>query len=922
MRSYGRLRKVAEGCGRLHLSLLISTVSFLVVSIFIFPGKSYGAEYYAAESFGLYAKGVEYYHEGRLLEAKELLERAVSLDPEDGDAQGYLDLVNAELRMHRKGKVDFSQLDRAPEREKELYFVEGSEEPSYEKVEHRYFRPGAEPEGPRYSEDKIKAIADALNDAIFPGQITGNYKMAFGATSEDLIWKRANGDYNERNFRMINEQFPKTNTFDTRVYDRFRVAFDTNKDGEGMNVHSDITVDPWSFVGKTEKFTINGTGGDWAELELKYWSGTRSTINETFFTMDNGDSFSTSEFKVSDGNIPAATLTSTNNNIFTIPEREIDFTFQPIRELWFDYNKDDYKFRVFPLGLEDQALSSDDPLGLSNHHIYWEPSPWLDDWVPGHFNGGGGVQDFWRGEWSDDLSFFTRDSDLKRLTALRGASFQGNVFDNTELLLTVASPKGLWQDYGSVTALPGAMRTKTYITDELMLGFTDTFRIGYSEGKTDSYNYVSGVDIGYDLDDATNIAGEVAVSKSKDDIAGDSNARNFETQKNGSAGRMAFTRKTGLGDVRIAYTHMDKGFDPGLSNYKETRRDQFWGRHIHFKKPFEYTAWGGEALKYDDIEPFRIGDGIDTGRKVFNFRLDTKGSIAGRMDNLIDFRYARDSDHKYVEGVVREENTFDINPEWTSKVLFIYHNLPKTKGGIDPIQYDPDTGEFLRNTFIEDGKDPSVSTYSTGLEYAPEEWISIFGIYENTNDYRFSTGNHPNGLLNSTFFTTETIEGLTFRKEVPQLYRQFLFDRPPFERFNIYRTGISLKPSDNLGVDFDYTKNDFKFAAGIDDNINHFGTTLKYKFNPRLTGFLKYTFSKAYNLFRVNRDGGDLKYEEHHNVFMEFDYEVTDEGLLTVQFGEGSVISPVWGATASPFGDFYPTLDTQHILRVYYQGRF
>jgi len=112
--------------------------------------------------------------------------------------------------------------------------------------------------------------------AFFSGQITGNYKMAFGATSEDLIWKRANGDYNERNFRMINEQFPKTNTFDTRVYDRFRVAFDTNKDGEGMNVHSDITVDPWSFVGKTEKFTINGVGRDWAELELKYWSGTRS----------------------------------------------------------------------------------------------------------------------------------------------------------------------------------------------------------------------------------------------------------------------------------------------------------------------------------------------------------------------------------------------------------------------------------------------------------------------------------------------------------------------------------------------------------------------------------------------------------------------------------------------------------------------
>lgn len=884
-------------------------------------------EQYIAESFGLYSKGVDYYHDGKLQEAKDTLETALQLDPRNDEAQGYLDLVNAELRMRAQGRLDFYQetgeLERESglEEEKERVYAEVDDydwEADGEDFEYEDQIPDdIEPEEPYMSEDKIKAVADALNENIYPAKIRGEYKMSVGATSEDLIWKKANGDYNERNFRMIDHDFPKTNTFDARVYDRFKVVFDTNDAGEGLNFHSDITVDPWSFVGKTEKFTVTGTPwGDAVEMELKYWSGTRSTINETFYSLEGGNSFGVPEIKVQDGK---TVLTNVAGNIYdfgtdtlTIPEKEIDFTFQPVRELWFDYNNDDFKLKVFPYGLQDQALSSDDPMGLSNHHTYWEPSPWLDDWIPGHLNTDTAPDDFWRGQWSDDLAFFTRDSDLTRLTALRGVSFQSKLFTNTDLSMTVASPKTLWQDYGDITALPGALRAKTQLSDDLMLGLTDTFRIGYKDDKVDSYNYVSGVDVSYDLTPTANIAAEVAFSKSEDDKSDDT----YRTEKNGTAAHLAFKEETFLGNARIALTHMDEDFDAGLSNYKETRKDLHWGRHIHFSEPLESST-----LKYYDIEPFRIGDGIDSGRKVINFRLDTKDALEEKMDNLIDYRYVRDADDKYVEGVFREENTVRINPEWTSKLLFIYHDLPKTKVGIDPVSYDADTGEYLLNTEVEDGKDPSMSTYSFGMEYSPEDWISIFGIYENTNDYRFSTGNHPNGLLNSTYFTTETIDGNVYRKEVPQLYNQFYFDQPPFERFNIYRTGISLRPTENLGVDFDYTKNDFKFAAGIDDNINHFGSTLRYKFNNRLTGFLKYTFSKAYNLYRLNTSG-DLKYEDHHNVFIELDYSVTDYGLLTIQFGEGSVVSPVWGATASPFGDFYPTLDTQHILRIYYQGVF
>ncbi len=909
---------------RKFLSINILVTSALVLWGAYAISPCYAQEQYVAESFGLYSKGVEYYHEGRLQDAKEILGRALTLDPRNDEAQGYLDLVNAEIEMRSKGKLNFYQDTSGLKRESGLendrtYAEIDSRQAEQDSFKSRQFGPEQpEPQTPTMSEDKIKAVTDALNEHMSPAHISGEYQMSFGLTTKDFIWKKANGDYNERNFRMISDDFPKTNTFDTAVYDRFKVVFDTNEGGEGLNLHSNITVDPWSFVGKTDKFTVKSNAGtDEVELELKYWSGTRSSINETFYTLDLGDSLSTSEYKVSDGKIHSFNISS-NWSTFTIPEKEVDFTFQPIRELWFDFNKDDYKLRIFPYGLENQALSSDDPLGLSNHHIYWEPSPWLDDWVPGHVNTGAAPNDFWRGRWSDDLSFFTRDSDLTRLTALRGVSFQGDIFSNTNLSLTVATPKGLWQDYDSITALPGALRAKTQLTDDLMLGLTDSFRIGYKDDKVDSYNYVSGVDLSYDLNPDTNIVAEFAASKSEYDKTDPT----YKTEKNGTAAQLAIKKDTSLGNARIAFTHMDEAVDAGLANYRQTRNDLFWGRHIHFKRAFEYFGtMGYSSLKYEDIEPFRIGDGIDSGRNVCNLRLKTKDIFDNKMDNLIDYRYVRDSGHKYVEGVFREENTWRVNPEWTSKLLFIHHSLPKTKGGIDPIQYDSDTGEFLKNSAIEDGKDPSLSTYSAGLEYAPQDWISIFGIYENTNDYRFGTGNYPNGLLNSTYFTTETIEGKIYRKEVPQLYNQGYFDLPPYKRFNIYRTGVSLRPTEKLGIDFDYTKNDFKFAGGIDDNINHFGTTLRYRFSPRLTGFLKYTFSRAYNIYRLNTSG-DLRYENHHNVFIKLDYNVTEYGLLTIEFGEGGFLSPIAVAAFSPFGDAFTTLDTQHILRIYYHGVF
>ena len=98
---------------RIFLIFTISMLSFGILPL-------YAQEQYIAESFGLYSKGVDYYHDGKLYEAKDTLERALKLDPRNDEAQGYLDLVNAELNMRSKGRLDFYQSEADLKRESGL----------------------------------------------------------------------------------------------------------------------------------------------------------------------------------------------------------------------------------------------------------------------------------------------------------------------------------------------------------------------------------------------------------------------------------------------------------------------------------------------------------------------------------------------------------------------------------------------------------------------------------------------------------------------------------------------------------------------------------------------------------------------------------------------------------------------------------
>lgn len=895
--------------------------------------------------------GASFYREGRYDDALKEFNKVLILDSSNQTARNYIENI-----LEKKYPPETTAPSKAGSRDAAM----DSTLSAFERITQKPVAPLPASQ-PKKTVSRESAMSNAFAQLKESGverkterpekedrkagfEISGETQLSLGMTSEDVIWKQANADLNEKNWRVLSNAAynHRENTYDTRVYDRLRVNVDT-KNKAGFIFHSNITVDPWSFTGKSEKRTIGvGTAaGDSAEIELKYWSNTRYTINETIYTLRNGASISLPEIKVVDGRTQSVIpISNTWGEQLAVPQLKIDRQFQPLRELWFDYvQPDSFKIRFFPIAYQDQALTFDDPLRLSNNHIWWEGSPWLDRWLPGRTNPGAGPVDFTRGEWDDSLSFLTRDSDGTRLTALRGISLELNN-DDFSLASTFATPKGLWQDYDSFDNLINATRFNYRLLDNLSLGSLFTYRAGFNENnKKDLANYVWGFDSGYEPLEGLKLSFEVATSRSRRDLT----SPGYTSKSRGNAYYLslvgAFPRKS-LMDLEYGYygikpeesdtffakyrfyaARMDKGFDPTLSTYRQTRRDSFWSRHIHFRKPLDNYSAGLDkpSLEWEDIEPFGIGNGIDTGRDALGFRLETS-LLDKRLDNLFDVRNVHNVTGKFIENVARDELTYKFNDKLTSKLLGIYHKLPGTVKGIDPFIYDTNSGIFLNNTSIEDGRSPSLKTGSFGLEYAFTEWLALSGIWERTNDYTLAYDNYPRGNLNDTSFTTFREFGSVFRREDPFLYNQTLFPLPPYPLYDIFKAGLRFEPLENLDIYLDYTRNEFKSAGLIDDNINHMGLEVAYTPTKKFGLYLRYTYSR-WNDLTLMTQGASHYYLGHHNFYSEFRYLPSEDDELVLGYGE-SGRSPLAIVTFDPFGGSIATLDTQHIVRMYYRRKF
>jgi tetratricopeptide (TPR) repeat protein len=869
--------------------------------------------------------GVAFYRMGRYDDAVSEFKKVLLLEPDNQTAQEYLNKI-----MGRGGPAV-----EVPSRQEAM-------EASFAQLASGGGSYPAQPWPTEEYRDKDKGEKEK-KEGKKGLKVTGQIQLGMGASPQDTIWKQANFDLNEENWRTLSDNAydRRNNTYDTRVFDRFRVNLD-GENKEGFGLHTNITVDPWSFTGKSHTFTIKGAGGDSAEIEVKYWSNTGYTFNQSVYTLLRGDVFSFPETKVSSNKINPLRITSVNTNIFNIPETTIHRDFQPFRELWFDYKQEGTQLRFFPIAYQDQALTSDDPLKLSNNHIYWEESPWLTNWKPGNNNTG--VGDFTKGKWDDTYAFNTRDSDGTRLSALRGASLSLAPSDDTSFSATVAAPKHLWQEYAKADNVSAAARLKHRVDDNLALGGTYTFRIGLNPNESyrkDITNNVIGVDLGYEVTEGVKALAQVGQSFTKRDISFsdddyDTKSRGWTYYfsligryprqsimdiSNGYDGIKPDKTEKFFTKFRLLAARMDQGFDPALASYRETRDDAFWSRHISFRKPFEYYYAGlyYPATTWDDIQAFRLGNGIDTGRSVLGLRLETSVED-GKIYNLFDVRNVHNANGKFIENVARDEAICKITDQVTVKGLGIYQKMPKTHSGFDPFITDAQTGDYLHNSYILNGKDASLKTGSLGLEYSPLDWLAVNGVWERTNDYTMAYDNFPRGNLTSSAFYTHGEYGKTYRTLESSLYAQDLFPLPPYPYYNIFKAGLRLTPIEKLDIYLDYARNDFKSAGQIDENMNHVGIEASYLPTKKLGLYFRYTYSRWNDLTRM-RAGYDKYYLGHHNVFGEVRYAPFKEDELILQYGE-SGRSNIATTTYDPFGSSLLTLDTRHIVRIFYRRKF
>ena len=911
--------------------------SLLILIAFSLPCVFAELAFASAQSIDyLMELGTTYYSIGKYNEALSEFGKVLLIDPGNETAHRYINTIfqqEAKVALEKeKSGVPKQEVKKEvpvmPTREMAMNdaFVSATKE----KFKEKYAKT-SEKEGMEISGLKIK----------------GRSQVSLGAAPGETIWKRANYDLNERNWRMLSDNAynKRFNTYDPRIYDSMDVDLDTDNES-GFNFHTNITVDPWSFTGKSPKTTLTTAKGDNVEIQLKYWSNTGYTINDTVYTKLKGNSFNLPEIKVRDGKTDATPISGafTPADTVTIPATKIIRDFQPVRELWLDYNEGPFSLRFFPMAYQDQAFVSDDPLGITNHHIWWEDSLWLRRYLPGIYNSGATPVDFTKGYFDNSVSFLCRNSNGEYVTALRGFSFTMQPQEQTYFSTTIATPKDLWQDYASVDNAISASRLKHSVTDNFSVGATLTTRLGFNADrkyKTDSKNFVGGMDLGYELMDGVKASAEVLNSKSYYDLTNP----DYKTDSRGFAYYFSLVTRypqESIMDLKYGYdeiklekgesfllkskffvSHMDAGFDSDLSSFRNTRNDTFWSRHISFRKPFEYYGGGliPPTLRWDEITATRIGDGIDIGRDVLGFRIETK--YEDKFNNLFDARNVHNVNGKFIENVARDEVSVKVNDKLTAKLLGLYQKMPKSRGGFDPFIYDVKTGDFAADWSsnpIDDGLNCSLRTGSMGLEYAFFEWLSANGVWEYTNDYSLAYANYPRSVLNGTQMSNTYYEyAEKYRQSQYYLYDQQLFPQPPYNFYDIYKFGLRITPIEKLEIYLDYTRNEFEMAAQNSDKMNHVGMELTYMPTKKLGIAFKYTYSRWKDLDRLQ--AGLTNPIGHHNFFGEFRYLPSEDDELILQYGEGNT-SPVGNITFDPYGGALLSIDTQHIVRAYYRRKF
>ncbi len=768
-------------------------------------------------------------------------------------------------------------------------------------------------------------------------RVSGTYRAAFGAgRNRNFSLNDSNSDLQDRDFHYLfgDRQY---NTFDPAIYSQYRLDIDSQVTKQD-SVFVQIVADPWSYVGQTSEIEVPSVGGaDSFRIKQKYWGPNNSTI-PTIVKSRAGNSMATPELEAENGATQPYTVhgiydafgIGSNFNTYNVPAQDIDYEFRPLRKAWWDHEGDIWHVRLFALADQNQVMTTDDPLQLSNRKDFWEHSAWLEQWEPLQKFNPIGVPIarspvIRRGYYSDEEAFYAKDSEGNYLTLLRGGAVEAD-FGRTYLGMMIASRYGLWDDYQEFDNIPGVVRLKHQVTEQWMLGSTYTYRVGLIDREPDAYNQVISIDTKYYTNETDYMYGQMAGSR--DDL---DRLSSFQTAYEGQAYVGGFVShvgdsKSGITRVNGDFTWVDTEFKETLSNYTSLRDDEFWGTHI---------TW---AKIPPDVEPFKIGTGVDYGRYVARLNLATSSPDKG-VDNLFDLRHVRDTDsNSFIENVIRDETTWKFAQDWTFKNFMRFHILPKTlsdrepfiSGFNSPALNDPalKEGIYYENSMIDPGLNANRRSFGQGLQWEPTHQWTLSGTFEYTNDIP----DFPRGLLNNVYATTmfqdpNTPSWWLYRNQA-FLYRQDIFDLPPYDYFSIVKERITYRHTEDLQFIFHAAQNTYTLWGPIDDNVEHQGISIDWQIDDRWSAFFDYTHSHLGDIPKLIASGyTELEFEDNHNIYTRLRYRINTNTRLTMEYGvfgqtfyEGSDALPVSAYSVTTFS--LPTVDTEHLFRFSLDGEF
>ena len=699
----------------------------------------------------------------------------------------------------------------------------------------------------------IYALAEedyASDELLSEPVVKGNYRFNFGVDTSDFIWKEATYLERERSWRWLLGDM-RYNTYDRSIYNQFQLSIDAPIT-ENLSMYTKISIDPWSFVGKSQTITLPTwyaatDGNDPVDIQLKYWSNTGNTYPEIVRSV-KGDSFALPAIKVANGRSQPTEVKGQWDELkpwyhhIDISELNIDMELKPMKALWFDYKEDEYRAILFLYAEENISMYSDDPLKLVNNHIFWQASPWLYKWVPGRLYT---VTGWENGAWQADEVL--RDSAGNWLSLLRAFRFEGEIASIYADFM-MAAPLDLWDDYTDVNNVPLALRFKKEFTDQFMIGTVYTSRIGFDKDSQDAYDQAMAIDSAFEINEYHTIKTEAAISKTNQNI----NNEVYEVKSDDDAYTFALESKMDPFEIpidsKLSYTQMGKDFQAPLAVYNYTRNDQQWGRHIAFYR------------RGDDEENYRIGNGIDKDRKVTAIDLSI-GEFEG-TDIYLNARNVNSAtDDSLVENIIRGEVSYRSSDQMLYKFLVLTHNRPDNAAD----------------------KSQDINTGSMGFKYDFTDWLSLEEIFERTNEY-------PE-------FPDYLYSWATMNPEAPYPY------------YCINKTRLVFSPDKWTEIGLEYIYNEFNYAATLDDFMNYAGADIKYQIYEDVSTRLVYRYS------RVSDYGLDGEVVGHHNLYFECVYDCDENSRFSLQFSDlGNYIEGLGWQSA--------VLDTQHIVRLVYEGTF